>query len=63
MTLLDRMTCRVQGCQRHRAPDALVCSDHLTAMWRNQLDRQPDGTYTARRVFPVRDMTGALRAA
>ena len=56
MTLTDRIhatECRVVACQRHRVPDSLFCGEHLTAMWRNRLDRQPDGTYTPRRTFPT----------
>ena len=66
MSLAERIAaateCRVVGCQRHRVPDSLFCGDHLTEMWRNRLDRQPDGTYTPRRSFVARDFTGRLAA-
>lgn len=66
MSLLERIhasRCAVVDCQRERAPDAQVCRDDLNALWRNQLDRQPDGSYTRRRTFAARDLTGSLRVA
>lgn len=67
MSLLERVrqaeTCRVVDCDRHRAPDALVCADDLTELWRNRLTRQPDGTFTRRRAFAARDLTRQVIAA
>lgn len=61
MTLLERIqaatTCAVVGCERRRADDSLVCSDHLAAMWANRLTRQPDGSFIAARVWIPKDMT------
>lgn len=60
MTLTERIAarlCKVEGCQRERHPDAAVCGAHLTDLWRNRLDRQPDGSFVARRRFTARDMT------
>lgn len=60
--LLERIqaaeTCAVVGCDRHRGTDSLFCGDHLTDMWRNRLERQPDGTFIAPRRWPAKDMTG-----
>ena len=66
MSLLSRIAdtvCRVRGCDRRRAPDALVCSEDLNELWANRLDRQDDGTFTRRRTFAARDFTGQLRGA
>jgi hypothetical protein len=38
------MNCTVLGCQRTRARDAAVCSDHLNDLWANRLQRV-DGGY------------------
>lgn len=64
MSLLSRVveatTCKVQGCDRHRAKDALVCDVDLGELWANRLDRQPDGTFIRRRTFAARDLTGQI---
>jgi hypothetical protein len=64
MTLTERIaeheTCAVVGCSRHRTPDSLFCTDHLREMWANRLDRQPDGTFVARRRFVARDFTRSV---
>lgn len=60
MSLTSRIAaqaCAVVGCDRHRADDSLVCSDHLAAMWANRLTRQPDGSFVPARRFLPRDMT------
>lgn len=44
----------VSACEQPRTLDAEVCSGHLAQLWRNQLDRLENGTYVARRVFPLR---------
>lgn len=53
--------CKVVGCSRERVPDSDVCGEDLNAKWRNELDRQPDGTYVRRRAFAARDLTGSVR--
>jgi hypothetical protein len=65
MTLLDRITarqCRVVDCTRERVEGALVCRDDLRELFRNRLDRNPDGTYSRRRTFPPRDLTWSRAA-
>lgn len=60
MTLLARIhanRCAVVDCTRVRMDDAEVCRDHMNALWRHQLDRQPDGSYVTRRTFVARDET------
>lgn len=67
MSLLDRVqaneTCVVVGCDRQRVPDSKCCRDDLNALWRNELTRQPDGTYLRRRTFAARDLTRLTRSA
>lgn len=66
MSLTDRINanrCRVRDCLRERAADSDVCRDDLREKWANRLDRQPDGTYTRRRLFTARDQTNRLAAA
>jgi hypothetical protein len=63
MTLTERLAaqnCAVVGCERHRADDSLVCSDHLREMWANRLVRQPDGTFVPARRFIPRDFTRSV---
>ena len=63
MSLLERIRanrCAVQDCQRERAPDAAVCRDDLVEQLRHHLDRQADGTFRRRRIFPARDLTGQI---
>lgn len=58
MTLIERYRanrCAVVGCDRERAPDSAVCKDDLRALWRHELIRQADGTYTRRRMFAARE--------
>jgi hypothetical protein len=55
--------CAVDDCDRERAPDAALCREDLNALWRHELDRQQDGTYTRRRTFAARDFTGQVRGA
>jgi hypothetical protein len=43
-----RESCAVVACERRRVPDSLFCHEHLTDMWSNRLDRQPDGSYLPR---------------
>lgn len=57
MSLLERMTCRVQGCNRRRAPDTDVCDADLTELWMHRLVKLADGTYVRRRAFTARDET------
>ena len=38
-----------------RVEDAAVCRDDLAALWRRELVRQEDGTYTRRRMFAARE--------
>jgi hypothetical protein len=61
--VVEATTCRVQGCDRARARDAQVCAADVTELFMNRLDRQPDGSYTRRRTFAARDLTGSLRVA
>ncbi len=61
MTLTERIhanTCSVEGCERKRHPDAVVCRDDLGELWANRLLRQGDGSYVRRRTFAARDLTG-----
>lgn len=60
MTLLERIAarqCVVVECTQDRAQDAQVCGRHLTDLWMHRLDRNPDGTYSPRRIFIARDET------
>lgn len=60
MTLLSRVhatRCAVVECTRVRMGDAEVCRDCMNRLWRHELDRQPDGSYIARRRFVARDLT------
>ena len=63
-SLLDRIRayneCAVTDCARQRGEGTLFCGEHLADMWRNRLDRQPDGTFVARRRFTARDFTGTV---
>lgn len=52
MSLLDRIACRVEGCRRERAKDALYCREHLTDAWMNRLPEW-------RRRLVAKDMTNA----
>ena len=66
MSLTERINarkCAVVACDGDRAADSLVCGEHLTEMWANRLDRQPDGTFVQRRRFAARDLTDWSPAA
>lgn len=58
MTLLERLACRVVGCQRAHERDTDVCADHLNDLWANRLERLPDGRYQPKRRFVPADLTG-----
>ncbi len=64
MSLSERIAaatlCRVQGCDRQRAKDALVCDVDLNELWANRLDRHDDGSFTRRRSFVAVDRTGRI---
>lgn len=65
MSLLARIRerlCGFAGCPESRTADSALCAGHLPMFLRNQLDRQPDGTFVARRRFRPVDLTGDLRA-
>jgi hypothetical protein len=60
MSLLARIhanRCLVRDCTRQRLPDAQVCREDLGELWANRLNREPDGSFTRRRVFTARDET------
>lgn len=64
MNLIERFRanrCAVRGCERERMTDAAVCRDDMNELFARRLAREADGTYTRRRVFRLRDETGALR--
>lgn len=65
--LLERICaaecCRVVGCDRRRAQDAIVCREDLAELYANRLDRQADGTFVRRRILAARDLTGQVRTA
>lgn len=46
MTLTERIQaqeCAVVSCNEARVTDSLVCANHLNEMFRNRLDRTPEG--------------------
>lgn len=64
MTLSERIAaneCRVRECSEPRAPDAEVCSEHLTDLWMHRLTRRGDEYVVG--LFEARDETGRLHHA
>lgn len=55
--IAEQQKCAVVACDRHRGEDSLFCAEHLTAMWRNQLTRQTDGSFVPMRRWTPKDLT------